>query len=231
MAYTYTIASNKQTQQPSLADQSVRCILAGRAYVKALDATAATNKAPQIGKIGNGNDPSFTSLGWVDLGAIAKSKVMMEYSKEYTEVRAGLDGVYKCSYVTSKSCQWTFALENYDHAVMAAITGQNFVSTALVSSATGYKFWVGKEDTVSKQLLVVGTNKIDSKEHQYWCPSVDMRFAWADDGDAITIQITALLRSYAFNATNVGTTSIDSSTGDTTVSTDTESFYQVTIWQ
>lgn len=206
----FTIASNRQTQQTAIAGQSVKCILAGRAFIKATDAAATF---PGIQKLGDG-----TPSGWTDLGAVMRSKVTMDYAKEYNEVRSGLDGVYQVSYVTTKSCTWSFALDQFDSTVLAELLGatksQGFVTSG---SAQGYKLWVGKEDTVVKQLFMLGTNKIDSKEHQYWAPEADLRFAWEEDGDAVVIRVTANLR---------GKTFADDGAGETTKL----SFYEVLIW-
>lgn len=207
-----SIVSNRQTQQPSLALSSVKCILASRAFVR--DYTSAlTNNSP--GARIDATDPS----GWTDLGAVMKSKVAMTYNKDYADVRSGLDGVYKTSYVTSKTCEWSFALDNYDNLVIAALTG-TAASTSTAGGSTGYRFWIGKEDVVEKQLLIVGTNKIDNKEHQYWAPSAILKFAWEEDGDAIVVRVTATLRAVDFK--NSIATSGETASGD--------SFYQVTIW-
>jgi hypothetical protein len=209
------IATNKQTQQPALTSDtsSVKCILAGRAYVKDCTSPVTTAVAPVAGKA-----ESTTPSGWTDLGAVMRSKVTMEYVKEYSDVRTGLDGVYYASYVTAKSCSWSFALDQYDATVLALLTGKT-KGTGYITSSTqiGYRFWIGKEDLVEKQLLLIGTNKLDEKEHQYWTPQADLRFSWEEDGDAIVIRVTAMLRSNTYS---------QDAYGDTTL----KSFYQVTIW-
>lgn len=229
------IQSNRQTQQtapimPSgYPAVSTKCILAGRVYIKAVDAspTAATNIAPMAGKLGDVALSAWTgpgTTGWSDLGAVMKSKVSMTYTKNYTDVRSGLDGVYKLSYVNSKSCEWSFALDNFDIYVLDKLLGSNITDSsysAYVTSAgdVGYRLWVGKEDIVSSQLLMIGSNKIDSKEHQYWCPDADLSFAWEDDGDAVVIRCTAKLKaSRMVQDTKAANSELDS-------------FYQVTIWE
>lgn len=206
----FNIASNRQTQQPSLDGQSVKCILASRAFIKTQGNSDTFPMAERV-------DES-TPSGWTDLGAIMRSKVSMEYTKEYNEVRSGLDGVYQVSYVTAKSCSWSFALDNYDSAILAELTGatRSYVTSG---NQSGYKLWVGKEDTIVRQLFLVGTNKIDSKEHQYWSPAADIRFAWEEDGDAIVIRVTAQLQGKKFT--------------DDPITDDQKklSFYEVCIWE
>lgn len=225
---TISPISNIATQQDSLTGQSVKCILATRAYIcDAVNAPASLAGTPTArcssatAGVTTWSAPTAATGTWADMGAVLRSKVSMTYDKTYTEVRTGLDGVFRAAYVTAKSCSWAFGLENYDYTVLGQITG-----TTMRSSATGsgaYQFWIGKEDTIVKQLLLVGVNKIDGKEHHYYCPEALLKFAWGEDGDAIVVNVTADLRSYDFSATGVPAPTKDPATGSS-------SFYQITIW-
>lgn len=214
MAGTINIASNVNTMQDSLANQSVKCILASRAFIAPADEVGPGTKL----NVGAGFNTSTAPGGnWTDLGAIMKSKVSMAYNKDYAEVRSGLDGVFRAAYVTSKTCEWNFALDNYDTTVLGLITGQpsSTINGGGAPLSVGYRFWIGSEDIVTKALLIVGTNKIDGKEHQYWAKQALLKFAWEEDGDAVVIRVTATLRAASMTMTD---------------GTARNNFYQVTIF-
>lgn len=205
MAGSISIASNQNTQQGTLTNQSVKCILASRAFI-------STAGAVPTAKLGTIAPYTYTApSNWSDLGAVLKSKVSMTYNKDYAEVRSGLDGVFRAAYVTSKTCEWNFALDNYDTTVMGLLLGQTASVNSAVATSVGYTFWVGREDIITRKLLVIGTNKIDGKEHQYYAPEALLKFAWEEDGDAIVIRVTATLRA-------------------STIAAGYDDFYQVTIW-
>lgn len=201
----FNIQSNKATQQPSLDNQSVKVVLASRMYMGTVLSTISKMPNQRVTNKDTGayTEPSgwTSATAWNDLGAVVRSKVSLEYNKEYQEIRSGLDGIYQTSYVTSKSAQMSFALDNYDSAVLGFLTGNTYTSLA---ASAGYYGFIGKEDTVSASLFMVGVNKLDGKEHQYYNPNAEFRFAWEEDGDATVIRVTCILRPFAHVATDHG---------------------------
>lgn len=214
----FSLASNRQTQQPGLSGSSVKCILATRVFYD-------TSSSFELPPAPLGNQPVGTNPAsgysptnrWSDFGSILRSKVMMEYNKEYADVRSGLDGVYRGSYVTSKTAQASFALDNFDAAALMALTGQEDTTkkgvTISSTSFSYYSMFVGREDAVSMSLLLVGVNKIDRKEHHYLLRDCDVRFAWEEDNDAIVARVTAVIRPCKYNGEN-----------------QPEDFYKLNIW-
>lgn len=194
----FSLASNRQTQQPSSPTVSVKCILATRVFYN----TAGTASMPEA-PVGNQDLGTSPHGNWTDFGAVMRSKVMLEYNKEYADVRSGLDGVYVGSYVTSKTAQASFALDNFDAAALQVLTQQADTTKKVASSISGenisyYTLHVGREDAVTMSLLLVGVNKIDRKEHHYFIKDADCRFAWEEDNDAIVIRVTAVVRPYQY---------------------------------
>lgn len=215
MSHTDSIISNRQTQQPSLSGSSVKCILASRVFV------APINTAQPQHRVNSNPTSVWVPTTWSDMGAVMKSKVQVSYNKTYADVRSGLDGVYKLSYVTEKTAEFAFSLDNFDMPVMGMITGNTSV-TVSVSGYTGQKLWIGAEDVVTRALLLVGTNKIDNKEHHYYNPAAILKFQWAEDGDAIVVAVTATLKGFD----TVAKTGIDLNPDGSTLT----NFYSMTVF-
>jgi hypothetical protein len=158
-------------------------------YIHAAD-TAYTAPTAKL----NGADPAG---GWQDLGIVAGSKVNMSYTKETNYIETGIEKVRRGAYITGKTCQLTFDLEQFDMGVIEQISG---LSSDVVedgsSNPIGKAIHIGQEDLVEKALLIIGTNKIDGKEHQYYCKKAALVWAVEEQEDSRILRVTADL--YAF---------------------------------
>jgi hypothetical protein len=192
MATTAGIASDIRTMGDPLTGSSTKLIPATRVYIKTAITTPFTE--PASGRITATTGPA----GWTDLGGILNSKVMITYNKDLKEIRTGLDQILRVSYVSNKTATASFALENYDVAALAAITGQTalLVYSGTPSAYVGQKLFIGKEDVVSKAIMFLCTNKIDNKEHRFFNPSADLSFTFEEDGDSVVIRVTASLNGF-----------------------------------
>lgn len=182
------MASNKNTMQTPLVGSSIKAVLAERVYVN----TALTAYTAPTAKL-NGVDPSG-SPAWTDLGVVEGSKATLAYNKEVKYVETGIEKVRRGAYLVGKTAQLTFTLGQYDSAVLAALTG--LTAAVLGSPAIGKTLHMGQDDIVEKALLIIGTNKVDNKEHHIYCSKAALSFAIGEQDDARVLNVTADL--YAF---------------------------------
>lgn len=180
------MASNKWTAQDPIANNSTRSVLAERVFVNAADALYSDPTAKL-----DGGDPTAWS-GYADLGIVAGSKATLTYNKEVKYIETGIDKVRRGVYLVGKSAQLAFTLEQYDMGVMEKITGLSKIAVGVIGS----KMHVGQEDIVEKSLLILGTNKIDGKEHHIYCKKAGLTFQLAEQDDARVINVTAELYGF-----------------------------------
>lgn len=176
--------SNKYTQQTPKAGSSIKVVLAQRVYLAPVN-TAYSDPSAKL----DGADPAAP---WVDLGIVEGSKVTMNYTKETNYVETGIEKIRRGAYITGKQCQMTFDLSQFDKAALESLTGL----TADVVGSIGSKIHLGQEDLVEGALLIIGTNKVDGKEHQYYCKKAALVFQVDEANDARIMKVTADL--YAF---------------------------------
>jgi hypothetical protein len=178
--------SNKYTQQTPLEDSSIRTVLAERVYIADAD-TDYTDPTAALA----GDDPGGD---WDDLGIVAGSKATLTYNKETKFIETGIDKVRRGAYLTGKNAQIAFTLEQFDMAVLELVTGLS--ATSFGSPVVGSKIFLGQEDVVEKALLIIGTNKVDGKEHQIYCKKAAVVFQVAEQDDARVMNVTADLYSF-----------------------------------
>lgn len=178
------MASNKYTQQTPKSGSSIKVVLAQRVYVAPAD-TAYSDPGAKL----DGADPAAP---WVDLGIVEGSKVNMTYTKETNYIETGIEKIRRGAYITGKTCQLQFDLSQFDMDVLEEISGL----TPDAVGAIGSKIHLGQEDFVEKALLIVGTNKIDGREHQYYCKKGSLVWSIEEADDARILRVTADL--YAF---------------------------------
>lgn len=176
------MASNKYTQQPPIANNSTRMVLAERVYIKSYpDSTSVYAVGAGQAKL-SGGDPS----GFTDLGIVAGSKVTLTYNKETRYIETGIERIRRGAYITQKTAQATFTLEQFDVTVIEAISAQTG------SAVTGGKKLIfGPDDLIEKALVFVGTNKVDGKEVHTYCPWVALSFQVQDQDDSRVMGVTA----------------------------------------
>jgi len=178
------MASNKYTQQTPLTGSSIKVVLAQRVYI----APADTAYAAPTAKL-DGDDPDAP---WVDLGVVDGSKVNMAYTKETNYVETGIEKVRRGAYITGKTCQLTFDLTQFDADVFEQISGLSPTAVGVI----GNVFHLGQEDLVQSALLIIGTNKVDGKEHQYYCKKGAIVWSIEDSNDARILKVTADLFAF-----------------------------------
>jgi hypothetical protein len=172
--------SNKYTKQTPVANQTVKAVMAERVYIAAAD-TAYADPSARL----NGGDP----VGWNDLGVVANSRVNLAYTKDIRYVETGIEKVRRGSYSLGKTAECTFTLEQFDLTIMERITGL----TQDVVGANSGKLHIGQDDIVERALLFVGVNKVDNKEHHFYCKKGTISFNLAQEEDARVIQVSASL--------------------------------------
>lgn len=159
-------------------------MLAQRVYIAPADQAYADPTAKL-----DGADPAAP---WVDLGIVEGSKVNLTYSKETNYIETGIEKIRRGAYITGKTAQMTFDLSQFDSGVLEEISGL----TADAVGAIGKKFHIGQEDLVQRALLVVGTNKIDGKEHQYYCKKGALTWSIEEADDARILRVVADLFAF-----------------------------------
>jgi hypothetical protein len=180
------VASNKWTSQTPLSNQIVKAVVAERVYY----APADTVYADPTAKL-NGADPASP---WVDLGIVQGSKVALSYTKETKLIKTGIDNVTRGAYLTGKSAQAVFTLEQFDTTVIAAVSGT--AADVVGSPSIGSKIHIGQEDVVYMALLFCGTNKIDGKEFHTYSKKSAVVFAFEEADDARVVKVTADLQAF-----------------------------------
>ena len=176
------MASNKFTAQTPIANQSIRVVLAERAYIAPAD-TAYAEPAEKL----DGDDPASP---WLDLGVVDGSKVTLNYTKEIKKIETGIDKVVRGAYLNGKACQAVFTLSQYDVTVLERLTGLT-AGDFDGSPVIGHTLHIGQEDVVRMALLFVGTNKVDGKEFHTYNPDSIISFSLKDADDARVMEVTA----------------------------------------
>jgi hypothetical protein len=133
----------------------------------------------------NGTDPAAP---WVDLGIVMNSQVQLAYTKETKYVETGIEKVRRGAYITQKTANAQFTLEQYDMGVLEAISG--IASTSITG---GKKMTVGLDDLVEKMMLFVGTNKFDGKEYHHLAKRGVITWNAQQNDDYRVIQVSAEL--------------------------------------
>jgi hypothetical protein len=177
------MASNAYTKQTPKSGSTVKAVIAERCFVH----TAATAYVDPVAKL-DGATPS----GWSDLGIVMGSKVALTYTKELRYVETGIERVRRASYLTQKTAQAQFTLDQYDIDVLELLTGL----TADAVGVIGNKIHIGQDDVVSKAILFVGTNVVDGKEYHTYCPSANLAWNLEDNDDAKVMRVTADLFAF-----------------------------------
>lgn len=180
---------NKNTRQDPVdtgltGAQVVKFIHADRVYIKAADVTATPTGEKSDG---------VTPMGWTDLG-IVNGPVKITYSKTKVEVRTGIDEVLRDIYNTKKTASFQFDLSQVDDVVLGAVFGTAGAhitgSPSSGSVGAGYRFKIGKEDVVTKALLLVSQNKLDGKEWQFYNPAAFITFELKDSSGELVMTVT-----------------------------------------
>lgn len=176
------MASNKYTQGTPIAGQMTRLVLAERAYIKTYpDTSSVYYNGSGEAKL-SGSDPA----GFTDLGIVAGSKVTLAYTKETRYVETGIERIRRGAYITQKTAQATFSLEQFDVTVLEAISAQTG------TAKTGGKMLkFGSDDVIEKALVFVGTNKVDGHEVHTYCSWAALTFQFQEADDARVIAVTA----------------------------------------
>lgn len=181
------MASNKFTTQTPLANNSVKSVIAERVYLHDTTGVAYADPTAKV----NGIDTALISGGWKDLGIVAGSKVTLNYTKETRYIETGIERVRRGAYVTQKTAQATFTLEQFDMDVISRVTG-----LTPTTFAAGKKVHIGQDDLVQKALLFVGTNKVDGKEIHTYCSKAALTMQLQEQDDARVIAVTADLFAF-----------------------------------
>lgn len=180
------MASDKWTQQTPLTGQTIKAVLAERVYCAPADTVYADPSAKLAGA-----DPASP---WQDLGIVQNSKVQISYTKEVKLIKTGIDQIVRGAYLTGKTAQAVFTLEQFDSTVLQAVSG--LTADVVGSPSIGTKLHIGQEDIVYLSLLFTGTNKIDAMEFQTYSKKAAVSFAFEDSDDARVCKVTADLQAF-----------------------------------
>jgi hypothetical protein len=188
------VISNLVTQQTPIASgktgtQVVKLIPGARVFIKAED----TTPAPPVVKM-NGTPANLT--GWTDLG-IVDGLGKLTYTKETKEVRTGMENILRAVYVSQKTGKLEFDLSQLDDVVLENLTG---ITPSTITPGSIYQYNIGKEDVVTKAILMVLQNKLDGKEMQIYHPGAFINFSIAESGDALVMKGSADLPMFTYGS-------------------------------
>jgi hypothetical protein len=184
------IAVNKNTQGTPLTvagrsgAQSIKLIQAPRLYVKAADALTTTPVQNYYTK-----SSGATPTGWTDLG-IVDGYAKIQYDKKVNEVRTGPDEYFRAAYTKQKTGVIEASLLQLDDITLEQISG---LTASVITSGSVINYQIGSEDLNQLALLLVVTNKLDSKEWQFYNPSAYLNFTFEEKTDGISLKVTGLL--------------------------------------
>jgi hypothetical protein len=208
---------NKNTRQNPMSavgksgTQVVKFIPAPRVYIKAAESLTAAPVQNYQAKTQATGDLPAAYTGWTDLG-IVNGNAKLTYEKKLAEVRTGLDGVLRDTYIESKTATLEFTLQQFDDVALEAVTG---LTASVITSGSVVNYQVGQDDVIKKAILLVLTSKIDGKEIQLYHPSAILSFNYDEADNAMVLKVTASLPAF---------------TASGTLGTNGESFFSQTIF-
>lgn len=188
------VVSNKYTQQTPKASNSTKLLLAQRVYI----APENTDYTDPTAKLSGTSEPASP---WVDLGIVEGSKATITYNKDIAYIETGVDRIRRGAYLRGKNASVKFQLTQFDMDVVAAVTG--LTPKVVGSPAIGKKIMIGQEDVVVKSLLLVGSNKLDGKEHHTFMKNAAVSMGFAEVEDYTVLDMTAEMAAFTPNGETV----------------------------
>lgn len=189
--------SNKYTRQDPLSATTVRQVLAERVYVGKANPQAYSDPTART----DGTDSGILS-NWNDLGIVMNSAVQLSYNKETKYIETGIEKVRRGVYITGKTAQAQFTLEQFDWNVLQYVSGITAGTFTHNTSITGHKMNFGADDVVTCSLLFIGTNKYDGMEIHTWCKSTVVNYSFVQNDDSRQLQVTADLLPFDDSGTS-----------------------------